>query len=204
VYNILYQFLILNKQLGLPGMGTIHLQKKSSELDFANKIFTSPTYIFKIEQGKDVPSKKLFAWLSKVLNVTEAEAVRLLNNFSFELKNELSVSGEANWQHVGIFRRDDKGDIILHSSDLQLECEMPVMAEKVIREKAEHTVLVGEMEKSAAEMEILLGESEVKKDHMWKIAITLLIMAFLFVGYYLSEKGFHPSSFGNQSVLIPK
>jgi hypothetical protein len=201
VFNTLYQFLIFNKQLSLPGIGTIHLKKTSSELDFGNKLFTSPVYNFRLEVGPDVPSKKLFAWLSKVLNISEAEAVRKLNDFSVEIKNKLSTSGQASWEHVGLLRRDERGSIILESTDHHLECELPIMAEKVIREKAEHTVLVGETERSVAEMEELLGETEVKKDHYWEIAIALAIAAFLFIGFYLLEKGFQPSSFGNQSIV---
>ena len=118
------------------------------------------------------------------------EAVRLLNKFSSELKNALSVSGEANWEPVGILRRDGKGDIALYASDFQLDCEMPVLAEKVLREKAEHTVLVGETERSVAEMEVLLGETEVKKDHFWTIAIALVILSFLFIVYFfVSRRG---------------
>jgi hypothetical protein len=201
VYATLYQFLILNKQLSLPGIGTIYLQKTSSELDFGNKIFTSPTYNFKIEHGREMLSKKLFNWISKELYISELDAIRMLNDFSFDLKKKISSESKVNWPKVGMLLKDNKGEIILDSPSFNLDCEKPVFAEKVIREKAEHTMLVGEMEKSVSEMEELLGEETIKKDYFWIIAVILCIASILFTGLYLSEKGLNPSAIGNQSVI---
>lgn len=204
MYNTLYQYLILHKQLCLPGIGTIYLQRTSSELDFGNKIFTAPAYRFRMESDQESPAKKLFGWLSKMLQITEWDAIRMVNNFSFELKNKITSAGEVNWQQVGTLHRNEKGNIILDAALIQPESEMPVPAEKVIREKAEHTVLVGETEKSSFEIEELHTDISVKKDYGWIIAVVLTVLSFLFVGWFLSEKGLHPSSTGNQSVIKTK
>jgi hypothetical protein len=204
VYNTLFQYLILHRQLCLPGIGTIYLQRISSELDFGNKIFTAPAYRFRMETDPGSPSKKLFGWLSKLLHITEWDAIRMVNDFSFDLKNKIFSEGKVSWQPVGTLHRDEKGNITLDPALIQLESEVPVQAEKVIREKAEHTVLVGEMEKSSFELEELLTGSSVKKDYGWIIAIVITVLSFLFVGWFLSEKGLHPSSTGNQAVLETK
>lgn len=157
-----------------------------------------------MEGDQRAPSKKIFGWLSKALHITEWEAIRMVNDFSFDLKNKISLEGKVSWQQVGTFQRDEKGNITLDPALIQLDSEMPVQAEKVIREKAEHTVLVGEMEKSSFEIEELLNGIPVKKDYGWIIAVILTVMSFLFVGWFLSEKGLHPSSTGNQTVLETK
>ena len=201
--TILYQYLILHRQLSLPGIGTIHLQKSPASHDYANKSFIAPAYNFIIDTTHEAPAKQLFIWLSKKLNISDWEAIRLVNDFSFEMKNKISA-GDANWENIGTLQRDEKGSIILISPSIELESEQPVSAEKVLRVNAGHTVRVGEMEKTSVEMEEMLTEQTEKKDYGWIIAIVITVIAVMFVGWYLSEKGVSPSSAGNQSVIQTK
>ena len=204
MYTTLYQYLIFHKQLILPGVGTIQLQRTSPQLDYSNKIFTAPLYHFKIDSRSDKPSKKFYEWLSQLLAITEWEAIKIVNDFSFELKKNISLNGEVTWENVGVLRRDEKGSIILESPNIELESEGSVIAEKVIREKPDHPVLVGEIERASTEMEELLMESPSKRDYAWLIALVLTVAALMFVGWYFSEKGVNISSTGNQSVIKAK
>lgn len=197
----LYEFLLLYKKISLPGIGTISLCQTPAQHDYANKQFTAPTSFFAIDPGNDKPSKKLFDWLSSSLNITEWEAIRSVNDFSFDLKKKISEKGEASWEKIGVIRRDDKGDLKLDAQNILLLSEPPVTAEKVIRVKAEHIVLVGEKEKTSVEMEEYLAESPAKKNYSWLIAVILVILAVMFIGWYFSEKGFSTSAAGNQSVI---
>lgn len=199
--NTLYEFLVLNKNLCLPGIGTIRLKQNSSELDFTNKQFTAPSYYFTLETKDDKPSKELFEWLSLSPGITEWDAIKSVNDFSHELKNKISAAGETSWENVGVIKRDIAGNLKLISNTLSLKNEQPVIAEKVIREKAEHTVLVGEQERSAIEMEEYLTGHGAKRNYGWIIAVVLTVMAVMFIGWYFSEKGFKPSSSGNTSVI---
>jgi len=197
----LYEFLLLNRSLSLPGIGTISLCQNSAQLDFTNKQFIAPSFYFAIESRNDKPSKKLFDWLSSSLGITEWDAISSVNDFSFDLKKKLSENGETNWKNVGVFRRDNNGDLKLDEQNILLPSEQPVKAEKVIRVKAEHTVLVGEQEKTSVQMEEYFAESRAKRNYAWLIAAIITVIAIIFLGWYFSEKGFSTSSTGNQSVI---
>jgi len=197
----LYEFLLLNKKISLPGFGTVSLCQAPAQLDFTNKQFVAPASFFTIDPKNDKPSKKLFDWLSSSLNITEWEAIKFVNDFSFNLKEQLSKYGEVSWERVGVIRRNSNGDLKLDPQNILLQSEPPVTAEKVIRVKAEHTVLVGEKEKTSVEMEEYFAGSPVKKNYMWLIAVILTVLAVMFIGWYFSEKGFLTSSAGNQSVI---
>jgi hypothetical protein len=199
--DTLYEFLLLNKKLSLPGIGTISLSQNSAQHDLPNKQFTAPSFYFIIGSRNDKPSKKLFDWLSASLNITEWDAIKSVNDFSFALKKKLSENGEVNWENVGMIRRDNNGDLKLDQQNILLQSEQPVTAEKVIRVKAEHTVLVGEREKTSVEMEEYFAGSPAKKNYSWLIAVILTVLAVMFIGWYFSEKGFSTSSAGNQSVI---
>ena len=197
----LYEFLLLNKKISLPGIGTISLCLAPAQHDFPNKQFIAPASFFTIDPKNDKPSKKLFDWLSSSLNITEWDAIKSVNDFSFDLKKKLSEFGEVNWEKIGVLRRNDTGDLKLDSQNISLQSEPPVTAEKVIRVKAEHTILVGEKEKSSVEMEEYLAATPSKKNYTWLIAVILTVLAVMFIGWYFSEKGFSTSSAGNQSVI---
>lgn len=193
--------MVLNKQLSLPGIGILHLQRTSSTFDFGNKTFSAPRYFFSLENADQSPSRKLFEWLSQVMMVSEWEAIKMVNDFSFDLKNQVAASVEVSWKNVGKFFRDDKGNLVLDSYLPELESEQPVIADKVIREKAEHTVMVGMNERTAMEMEAYSYEASQKKDYGWIIAIIIIVISFIMVGIYFSEKGLDPSSVGNQHII---
>jgi hypothetical protein len=199
--DTLYEFLIINKKLSLPGIGTIRLKQNSSRLDFTNKELNSPSFYFVLDHDNDTPSKKLFEWLSSSKGISEWDAIKSVNDFSFALKNSISQTGEANWEGVGILKRDENGSLKLDPGTITLQTEQPVHAEKVIREKFEHTVLVGEREKSSVEMAEYFAGDAPKKNYAWIIAVVLTILSVMFIGWYFSQKGFNPSSAGNRSVI---
>lgn len=199
--NTLYEFLLANKKLSLPGVGTLSMRQNPSQLDFTNRQFDPPSFYFIIESKDDKPSKKLFEWLFSLYGISEWDAVRSLNDFSFSIRNKLSETGEMNWEGVGTFRRDETGNLTLDPPATRLQSQQPVRAEKVIREKFEHTVLVGEQEKTSVEMAEYFAEEVPRKNYTWIIAIVLTILAVMFIGWYFSEKGFNPSSAGNNSII---
>ena len=197
----LYEFLLLNKKVSLPGIGTITLCQTPAQHNISNKQFIAPESFFTIDPGNDKPSKKLFDWLSSSLNITEWEAIKSVNDFSFDLKKKLSEYGEVSWEKVGVIRHNNNGELKLDPQNILLQSEPPVTAEKVIRVKAEHTVLVGEKEKTSVEMEKYFAGIPAKKNYSWLIAVILTVLAVMFIGWYFSEKGFSTSSAGNQSVI---
>ena len=199
----LYEFLVLNKWLSLPGIGTISLRQESSQLDITNRQFTRPSFNYSLDARNDSPPKKLFEWLSASLGITEWDAIKAVNDFSASFKKELSEQKKVVWEKVGTFKNDGAGNLRL-DSEVTAPGEQTVIAEKVIRQKAEHTILVGEQERSAAEMEEYFADTPAKRNYTSLIAAILVVIAIIFIGWYFSEKGFTPSAAGNNSVLKPK
>jgi hypothetical protein len=78
-----------------------------------------------------------------------------------------------------------------------------VTAEKVIREKSEHSVRVGEDERTSAEMREFFNQPEEKKNYWWAAALTVGILLTIFIGWYFSEHGMKASSTANGQKLTP-
>src|SRR6186997_3213174 len=142
--DTLYEFLLLNKKISLPGIGTISLCQAPAQHDFPNKQFIAPASFFTIDPKNDRPSKKLFDWLFSSFNITEWEAIKSVNDFSFDLKKKLSEFGEVNWEKIGVLRRNDIGDLKLEPQNVSLQSDPPLAAEKPIRLTPQHTILLGQ------------------------------------------------------------
>jgi len=204
MFDILYRYLIRNRQISLSGIGTLSVQVRPSISEFVDRTFLPPVYSFVFEPGKETSSRKLFSWLAAAFNITERQAVIRFNDFLFDLKRELEAGNEITWQGVGSLRKGLTGEISLDAVKKDLIFQQPVIAAKVMRENAEHIVLVGEREKTSTEMtEILLAPSpiEEKRSYWWVWPLAIIIISFIFLGWYFSEHGM--SSTGNNQKFSP-
>ncbi len=207
MYEILYRFLIKYKRVDLPDIGTIALQMEPAESEFVNRSFLPPQYFFTLEKTKETSSEKLFSWLAANFNITEREAVIQFNDFVFDLRKQLEAGKEIIWNGVGILQKELTGEIKLGGVKKELAFLEEIIAEKIIRENAEHTMLVGEVEKTSTQMtEMLLNPVAVKEKYnywwIWPLAVIIVIMIFL--GWYFSEHGVSSGSTGNNhKISVP-
>ncbi len=197
MYDELYQFLIAEKQLYVPGIGTFFLNRKPAGANFINKCIYPPAYEFTLKQAPLSNSLKFFTWLGSAHNISNGEAVILFNDFAFEMKKHILAGNEIEWNGVGILSKGTGGEINFVSSENSF-LEEPVSAEKIIREHAEHTVLVGEMEKTSFEMTKILKKPEEKVTSWWAVTLVVGILAVMFIGWHFSEQGLKTSSAANQ------
>ena len=203
MYGELYQYLILHKQLNMPGIGTFLLERKPAHIDFVNKIAEPPAYTVALHHGNVPASKNVFDWLSATLNISELDAVKRFNDFAVDIKNQVMAGDRLQWDGVGIFTRGMAGEIRFEALLKDMKAGVPIPALKVIRENAELTMRVGEEEKTSSQMIEMLAPASVKRIQWWGIALIIGLLAFIFIGVYLSSKGVEPSSAGNQQKASP-
>lgn len=203
MYEELYQFLIQEEKLNVPGIGTFSMNRKSAEVDFINKNIHPPVYEITLQEAQYSNPRKLFSWLATANNISEGEAVIQFSNFAFEMKKQIISGNEIKWNGVGILMKDHSGEIILTPSYKNF-VEESVQAEKIIREHTDHTILVGENERTTVEMTEFFTKTEEKKPSWWNSAIFAGVIAVMFIGWYFSEHGLKSSSVGYQKKLIPQ
>lgn len=203
MYNKLYQFLMLHKELPVPGIGTFLLERKSAEVDFPNKKINPPTYSISMQQGSHLPGKDFFNWLAHALGITDREAIFRFNDFAFEMKKQISEGTVINWNAVGIINKGLGADVKFTPLESEVILEKSIIAEKVIREKSEHMVRVGEDQKTSLEMTEMLSHKEKKKEFWWAYALAVALLATMFIGWYFSEHGVDISATANGQKLIP-
>lgn len=202
MYEELYQYFIQHKNLAVPGVGTLLLERKPSVSYFVNKQINPPFYSVTLQASIDSPSIHFFKWLAGSLHISDHDAIIRFNDFVFDLKRQINDGSTIEWQGMGKFKKGLSGELKFAPA-IKSAMEKPVAAEKVIREKAEHMVRVGEDQKTSAEMTEMLNQPPAKKSRWWITALLASLLALLFIGWYFSEHGIDVSSTSNSMKLVP-
>jgi len=195
MFELLHKYFIQNHSIGLPGIGTISALGISARTDFPNERILAPSLAIHFDRSHDSPSKDLFNYISRQKNIDEWEAVKLVNDFAFEVKNEIRAGREVFWKGIGTFRGGVTGEIILEPLSLSSDFTPEVMARRVIRTGERHTILVGDHESTTTEMNEYLHDAnyvetfEEKKSRWWIYAIILASIALIILFIHFAQKG---------------
>jgi hypothetical protein len=202
MYEELYQYFIQHKKLAVPGVGTFLLERRPAESDFVNKKINPPFYSVTLKPSADPPSINFFRWLAGALHISNHDAIIRFNDFVFDIKKQITDGDIIDWHGVGKISKGLAGETKFAPA-IELAIEKPVTAEKVIREKAEHMVRVGEDQKTSVEMTEMLNQPEARKNYWWITALAVGLLSFLFIGWYFSEHGVDVTSTANNKKLVP-
>jgi hypothetical protein len=188
----------------MPGIGTFRVETRPAETDFPNRIINPPGYVISLQQTVTTSSRKFFSSLAYILDISDRDAIIRFNDFVFELKQKIMAGNIITWPGIGTLSKDLAGQVKLDSSINTLFFEQPVKANKIIRQKAEHTVRVGEDEKTSVEMTEFLSHHGSKKMQWWAYSLIIGLLSLIFIFWHFSEHGVMTTSTGNGKKLDPQ
>lgn len=203
MFQLLYRYFLLHHRLSLPSLGSFFLEREKAEFDVVNQTMTPPVDRAAFEQGDDSPSRSLFAFLAKEKNISEWEAIRELNDFAYTLNHKLKAGQLVEIEGIGTLEKNMDGGIRFVSRFRPHNLYQPADARRVIRERAEHFMQVGDSQKTNIEMAGLLEDEAAKTKSRWWIAA--LVLALMGIGgllYYLATHNWSFSA-ANGSVILP-
>ncbi len=202
MYAILNKYLFQHKSISIPGMGTIWMENISASLDATTRTVLPPSFYFRFDKYFDAPDKDFFSYLAEKKQISEYEALRQYNEFAYSLRDRLNHLQEAIWDGVGELKRDSEGNIHFESALRNPFFLQPVPAEKLVRANAQHTLLVGDRERTSSEMSKWFSEEPVHGTHWWWLAALITgIAAVLIITIHFSSHGWNVGSTGNQQSI---
>lgn len=189
--DILKRYLFVHGRLGLPGIGSLKLVRVSAKNDFALKTMYPPfQQIHFIPEEPDFMQLQ-FQRLAVRIGKTEAQAASIIKDWISEFCSGL---GEVpfHWEGVGTFSKSVNGKLEFIPDALSSNGLQPVAYTHIVREKIEHTVKVGEDERTNVEMEHFFDEQKKAANAgVWvKASLVLIILSLLFVFYRFTLGGF--------------
>lgn len=185
--ELIARYLSFQKQVSIKDVGTFSVEELPARLDFPNRLLHAPEYIlhFNTKWSDDEPFEQ---WAQKQLGLTQKKLEEQLQNLSADFQRTLSDKNELTWNGIGVFSRNDQQSI-LFTSAFETVKRPPVTAEKVIRKNAQHSLRVGEQEKTNVEMEELLQSQSRKTLNLWWLfALALFLTAFLAILFIANYK----------------
>jgi nucleoid DNA-binding protein len=187
MHQYVYKYFALHKNVALPGIGSFSVEMQNAKLDFISKTLHSPTTVIHYNHY-DEGDEKFYNFLSKETGLDESDAANRFKHFAIQLKEELERNNILELKGIGVLTNNALGYSFVASDTVQ-SFFPEVVAERVIRQNAEHTVKVGEYHKTSTQMHKELRRRVVKKDN-WHInaAVLAAIGIIAIVLYYLVKK----------------
>ena len=201
--EILLKYLLQYQQLGLPGIGFLQVYIRASQTDIVNKRILPPSPAARITSDIPVPAEKdQVRFIARSMQVSEDVAERQLQDFSQAALDGIRKGIPLEWEGFGLIRKGIAGDMTFDLTSKTIFAFPSVAAERVIRTNAEHTIQVGDTEKTNTEMaELLQEEPTIRRSRWWIWALVLGAIGLGAIGYYLYEHNGHIDAFRNQQSV---
>jgi hypothetical protein len=198
--QVLNAYLYQHRSLSIPGLGTLYLETFPASVEVADRTILPPVYRFRFDKYFDAPDREFFSFLATQANLLDFEAIKWYNEFALDLRNRIRAEAEVRWEGVGVLRKNGSGDILLESVGAPFFSQQPIPAIRVNRQDAQHTLLVGDRERTSGEMSEWRKEegSRRTKFPWWVIAIILAVIGLAVLAWHFYTQGF---STGNQTKM---
>ncbi len=196
-------YLLQNKSISIPGVGTVYVERKPAQSDFINRQILPPSFHYRFDKYFDAPEKDFFSYLAACRQVADYEAIQIYNQWAQEMRNEIRNNGQFIWPDVGVFTQDLSGDIRFEPEAPVEAYLQSVAAERVLHSDSKHIMLVGDREVTNLEMSEYLNEgTTVKKQKWWLYAAILALIAIIAIFLYFNKTGSTVESTANQQKVL--
>ena len=202
MFQQLTKYLTQYKQVSIPEVGSFELVYRSATLDIGKKLVQPPSYFTNYSDSDLVKDHQLNI-LAQDLNTDKPSVEKLLQQFGSELKRRIQ-SESFIWKGIGILEKKDS-QIFFHPDVPHASWQglQPVKAEKVLRDDAMHTVLVGEREVRKSHLQEGVADSFTKRSALVIIGWILAVLAIAFIVFMLYRGGFQSTSTGSKWEISP-
>lgn len=190
MFAVLNAYLFQHRSISIPGLGTIYLETLPAEVDVADRMMLPPTYRFRFDKYFDAPDAAFFSYLATQRNIVDYEAIKWYNEFSLDLRNRIRNEEAVSWDGVGLLKKDGSGNVLFESAPAPAHYLQPTPAVRVLRQDAQHTLVVGDRERTSVEMnEWLQEEAGRKRISWWVIALILGGACLAVLGWFFYTHG---------------
>ena len=194
ITGLLHDFFIQNGSLSLPGIGVFRLMRISPQVDLVNRKMLPPSYTVRFDNRNSPPSKELFAYLAMRTGMDELQALRRLNHFAYDVKDRLQQGQDVPWSGMGTLLPDKGSGFGFEPNRMTFDFTSEVDARRVVHKDVEHTVIVGDEERTNVEMQEILAELEEGPGWMSRFWVRALFVALVSLAIIASRFLLSPSS----------
>jgi hypothetical protein len=207
-HEILNKYLAQHKSISIPGLGALVAENVPAIADFVNRQIHPGQRKLRFDKYFDAPDRDFYNYLAHQQNIPDFEAIRWYNEFAYDLRSQIRTAGSATWKGIGVFKRELNGEISFEQLRPAYELYPTIAAERVVRSFVNHSLLVGDKEKTTQEMTEYFNEDKETTTAIpefqinWKKFAWLLAgLALLILIFHLSRNGFRWGNTGNRKSV---
>ncbi|MBN8838073.1 MAG: hypothetical protein J0I09_12490 [Sphingobacteriia bacterium] len=188
MYDLFYNYLLVNHKAVLPGLGSFSIENVPAKLDFVTQSLSAPAQKIVFNANHSVIDKQFFFYLSKELKVSEQEAGNQLNQFAQKVKDN-ALNGGIELPGIGSLQKSSadevyfvpKHNILSVLPNINLRHSIASGANLVDLYDAGNARIIKQSENAPPETKI---ETTDKEDYWWVYAIILAVMGLGALLYY--------------------
>lgn len=190
------EYLATKDRLPLQDMGELRRERIPAQIDVPGRQIIPPASLLKFSSNS-ANAAELINWLAVKLGIDQQQAelkyTQFIKNWKAALKQEKLVV----WKGLGTWHANGEQSISFQPEMNPAYEGLPVHAEKVLRENAEHQVRVGEEHRSSIEMTALLNTKSKKVSLDLWLGSAALLLVLVFWVLQLWYQPLIPASFSN-------
>lgn len=202
--SLLYRYFSLNGKVSIPGLGALSIVRSPAVIDFTTKQLFPPFQVLKFKANNSDSTVEQSSYIARLSGMNKELVENELKVLGDSLKTRLMAERKLEWMDVGSFSLSDDGEIGFVPKTVTTDFFLPVQFTHVLRPDAEHTIKVGEEEKTNTDMEVFfedqranIGKNKWQKAAFVLVLIALLLLAirFMFGSFDLHESRYNPLKF---------
>ncbi|HSF46540.1 MAG TPA: hypothetical protein VLA58_11045 [Chitinophagaceae bacterium] len=109
--ELLRLYFIQQRSVNLPGIGGFELNRIPAQVDSTTGTIKAPHYSIRYDSLSDIPSKEMFGFISRKRNISEWEAIGVVNNFSMSVSDQLKRGQKFEWAGIGSLEHNLTGQL---------------------------------------------------------------------------------------------
>jgi hypothetical protein len=177
--NVLYKYLILNGNAGIPGVGSFTTHRHASHND--NASFHGPVNSVSFEAGTALTDKNFYHFLAVEKGISDVDAVRKFQDFAYQLRKDLQANHIIELSGIGVLKRNNNGEVIL---DAGISTEKYFPAISPVKVSLKSQVEKGSLAKEDETITETEEEDIIKTDRWWIWATVLAVLAIAIIGLF--------------------
>ena len=182
----LVKYFALYKKLILPGIGAFNTATQPAQIEFVEKTLHAPAYNITFKQDETADDANFISFLIKETGLDQYEVANRFGHFITQLKEKLQSGIALQLPGLGVLTNN--GDHYSFTAETLQQFFPGIAAERVIRQNAQHSIRVGEDQKTSSEMHEI-PHKEVKEERWWIAAVVLGVIGVAAILYhYLSRQ----------------
>ncbi|TDH29212.1 hypothetical protein EXU57_03860 [Segetibacter sp. 3557_3] len=183
--ELLYKYFILHKSLAIPGIGFFTMNQQPAQLDFVHKVVLPPVPQINFLPGCEQVDESIVDFVADETRSSREKSSQIISRFFDTLRNNLYSNKQVQLPFFGLLEVGADGPTFQPAASM-VSYFAPAHAERIVREDAEHHILVGDAVRTNTQMQQHFHEGSRRNttDRWWIYALIIAIVAIAAIAFY--------------------